>query len=207
MEDTTKTTRWAMTVFEAEFPLLLVMPELVAEWGWQDERCPLTNTLHRQGYLRTKRQVRFSQLKKILPKVHIEPAKNWDALRKYCEKEDTAVAGTRVNQLAPVHTSMTMAQMMLLIASHIAYMEPYTLSTTEAQRNARRDHLLWTSVNYILDEINMNLVGLIFQPMYAIAWKHSFTVWIRKAWELAEAETDRQIDIPDWQSRPLFSED
>lgn len=48
-------------------------------------------TVHYQGMLTTP-QVRFAQVKKALPRAHIELAKNKSALQKYVSKEDTRVA-------------------------------------------------------------------------------------------------------------------
>lgn len=48
-------------------------------------------TVHYQGMLTTP-QVRFSAVKKALPRAHIELAKNRQALEKYVQKEDTRVA-------------------------------------------------------------------------------------------------------------------
>lgn len=48
-------------------------------------------TLHYQGMLTTP-QVRFSAVKKCLPRAHIELAKNKTALQKYVTKEETRVA-------------------------------------------------------------------------------------------------------------------
>lgn len=48
-------------------------------------------TLHYQGMLKTP-QVRFSAVKKIFPKAHIEVAKNKLALEKYVTKSETRVA-------------------------------------------------------------------------------------------------------------------
>lgn len=88
-----KSTRWQFTAYERDYPLLdsytQTPHELIAEIGWQDEICPETKNKHRQGYVRTVRQVRFAQLKAIMGSIHLEKAKNWEALKKYCEKEDT----------------------------------------------------------------------------------------------------------------------
>lgn len=48
-------------------------------------------TVHYQGMLTTP-QVRFSQVKKVIPRAHIELAKNKSALQKYVSKEDTRIA-------------------------------------------------------------------------------------------------------------------
>ena len=47
-------------------------------------------TRHFQGILRTP-QVRFSAVKKVFPRAHIEAARNPEALAKYVHKEDTRV--------------------------------------------------------------------------------------------------------------------
>lgn len=93
-----KSTRWSFTAFEAQWPLFESMPPSIVEWGWQTEICEKTNRPHYQGYLRTKSQVRFSQLKKELPGVHLEVAKNWEALLNYCNKTATAVAGSQKHE-------------------------------------------------------------------------------------------------------------
>lgn len=48
-------------------------------------------TPHIQGMLKTE-YIRFAQVKKALPRAHIEAAKNQAALTKYVQKEDTRVA-------------------------------------------------------------------------------------------------------------------
>lgn len=93
-----KSTRWSFTAFEAQWNLFTLMPPLIAEWGWQQEICATTGKRHYQGYLRTTIQVRHSQLRKVLPGVHIEVAKNWEALIAYCNKTDTAIPGTQVTE-------------------------------------------------------------------------------------------------------------
>lgn len=63
-------------------------------------------TPHIQGYLRTD-QVRFSQIKKILPRAHIEVAKNPTALVNYVTKEETRVATIAHTKVASPHTVQT----------------------------------------------------------------------------------------------------
>lgn len=59
-------------------------------------------TEHYQLYLRTDK-VRFSQVKSVFGRAHIEPGRNVTALKNYVVKDDTAVAGTRtaVRQALP----------------------------------------------------------------------------------------------------------
>lgn len=96
-QDTTaKTTRWAFTAYKDQWNLFREghIPATLAEWGWNTEKCPETGREHYQGYLRTKQQVRLSQLKKQFPGVHLEPARNWEATKKYAGKLETRVPGT-----------------------------------------------------------------------------------------------------------------
>jgi len=91
---TDKTSRWAFTAYEDQWSLFKEMPKpFVAEWGWNPEICPKTNRKHYQGYLRTSQQQRFACLKKMFPGVHFEVAKDWNALKLYCQKEDTRIPG------------------------------------------------------------------------------------------------------------------
>lgn len=95
-----RSTRWAFTAFENQWPLFEKMPDLVKEWSWQTEVCPDTGRKHYQGWILTNSQQRHSALIKALPGVHIEIAKNWNALISYCRKEETRDAsGSVVHQV------------------------------------------------------------------------------------------------------------
>lgn len=48
-------------------------------------------TPHWQGAVRHASQKTFSTMKKLLPRAHIEPCKNWKQLKKYVTKPDTAM--------------------------------------------------------------------------------------------------------------------
>lgn len=97
-DKTGKSSRWSFTAFEEQFGLFKDQPPYVAEWGYQEEIAPTSGKRHYQGYLRTKQQVRLTQLRKTFPGVHFEISRNWDALKRYCSKSETAVSGTQVHQ-------------------------------------------------------------------------------------------------------------
>lgn len=86
---TDKTTRWQFTAYENQYNQLEAIPPGIAEWGWQDEICPDTERKHRQGYMRTTSQQRLSAMVKLFPGIHFEMARNWEALKQYCSKEET----------------------------------------------------------------------------------------------------------------------
>lgn len=56
-------------------------------------------TPHIQGLLKTD-YVRFSQVKKLLPRAHIEVARNKNALQNYVKKEDTRLATIEADKVA-----------------------------------------------------------------------------------------------------------
>lgn len=183
-----KSTRWAFTAYENEWPLFHTMPDIVAEWEWQPEECPETKRKHYQGYIRTKRQVRFAQLKGVLPGVHLEVAKNWEALIQYCRK-DKSKAGASVHQVN-ASKAMTMADALTRLAS---YTLPYSF---DGSYNTESEY--WRAVNDILS-IDPNTVGLYTQPQYLRAWNHTVGIWKTNSAESVAAEidieqTDRQTD-------------
>nr|WPR18770.1 MAG: replication polyprotein [Owegonang virus 26] len=83
-------TCWSITINNATDADLKV--ELPAGWKVEGQMEVGENqTPHFQGMLKTP-QVRFSAVKKIYPRAHIEKAKNAKALAKYVHKEDTRVS-------------------------------------------------------------------------------------------------------------------
>lgn len=194
---TDKTSRWAFTAYQAQWPLFTSVNELVAEIGWQIEVCPDTQREHYQGYLRTTRQVRFAQLKKIYPGVHLEPAKNWDALVKYCKKTESAVEGTQQHH-ENKKTFMTMAQALTKLAAHCPYVDRTRfIDMDEKQLKAHNEQQFWDCVQNIL-ETSPDEVGLYTQPQYFRAFINTRRIWMDKCLDEAEwHETDRQTDIPE----------
>lgn len=196
-----KTSRWAFTAFEGQYNLFKVMPPLVAEWGWQTEICPETNREHYQGYMRTTRQVRFAQISKIFPQVHIEPARNWDALLNYCAKAETAIEGTQQHQTQRTQT-MTMAQALTRLAMEYLFeprpdfFEIHKDALKAIRAHEQWDKLqFWSMVKNVLEQ-DRNLIGLYSQPQYMRCWENTSAIWLRDAVWTGEyqIETDRQTD-------------
>jgi len=178
---TDKTTRWGFTAFEGQWDLFKTMPDLVAEWGWQTETCPETQRLHYQGYLRTKRQVRHSQARKILPGVNIRyVTKNWDALVNYCKKTESAVPGTQVHQVSTTK-AMTMSDALTKLATFADNTPPDVMAHDYEKlydKYVKQEY--WKAVRKILTE-EPDEIGLWSQPQYMRAWENTRTVWIKKA--------------------------
>jgi len=201
---TDKTTRWAFTAYENQWHLFELMNDKIAEWGWQLEICPKTQNKHYQGYMRTKTQQRTKTMRELFPGVHLEVARDWNALMQYCKKPETAVEGTQVRQTNPSQP-MTMAQALTKLALHIPFKRAvnWLESTNPIKENEEQiKHEFWTAVREILRG-DPNSVGLWTQPQYFRAWQHTREVWIDLAIQEAEIgvlpleeETDRQTDIP-----------
>jgi hypothetical protein len=205
---TDKATRWAFTAYEAQWDLFVTMPDIVAEWGWQEEICETTSRRHYQGYLRTKRQVRLAQLLKSIPKVHFEIAKNWDGLLKYCKKPETAVPGTQTHQLSAA-PAMTMSDALIMVANNLPDLEPLTLEQMGDDDiiNRRIKYEYWESVQTILMS-NPNMVGLFTQPQYERAWRNTRRVWIHHAKLKSEEEVYNASQVsPPSQQEEVRSQD
>lgn len=189
---TDKTSRWAFTAYEEQWPQFTSMNDIIAEWGWQTEVCPTTQKRHYQGYLRTKRQVRFSQMKKALPGVHIEFAKNWDALLQYCKKQDSAQPGTQVHQVSTTK-AMSMASALTKLASFADNTPPtdYDSDTYQKRYDIYVKQEYWKAVRQILTE-EPDEIGLWSQPQYFRAWENTRTVWIKKA--ALEAASNEELN-------------
>lgn len=176
-----KSTRWAFTAYEKDYALidsLVSGHDLIAEIGFQDEVCPTSGRKHRQGYLRTVRQVRFGQLKEVLGTIHFEVAKSWNALVAYCRKvKSRDPSGSQVQ--VKFERPMRLHEMLIEVASTLLSMD----STVGIDRQTDRQVLLrW------LREGSQNLVHC--NPEYAIvlvradakdAWCDYVDVWFSKA--------------------------
>jgi len=199
-DQTDKTSRWGFTAYRDQYALFnTVLPDVVAEVGWQTEICPKTGNEHYQGFIRTSRQVRFAQMKKLFPGVHVEAAKNWDALVAYCKKKDTAVPGTQVHIRTETERPQqkTMAQALTYFAANYPYEASPDYSELTGQRLADyKESMFWKTLNNCLDN-DPNLIGLYHQPQYIRCWKHTSSKWFELCLEEAEwQETDRQTDTP-----------
>jgi len=206
MEDTTvKSTRFAFTAYEGEWPYFLSQPpnDLIAEWGWQEEVCPDSGRHHLQGFLRTKRQTRMSTLIKIYKGVHLEVARNWAACKNYSYKAKSAVPGTQKYWISE-QKALTMKDTLLMIASNSMrlqivgrcsriFQEDETGKIKPPTKQELKQEIIeeyWAAVNEILMD-QPDLIGLLSQPQYQRAWENTRQVWIDRQTAIekqAEAE-------------------
>lgn len=93
MSTTVKSTYWSLTINnptqQDDENIVLAIQK-----GWKitgQKEAGENGTIHYQAMLHTPNQTRFSAVKKIFPRAHIEIAKNPIALRQYVEKEETRI--------------------------------------------------------------------------------------------------------------------
>lgn len=182
---TDKSSRWAFTAYEDQYQLVddMSKSQTVAEYGWNPEVCPETNRKHRQGFLRTKVQVRFSALRREFPGIHFEVAKNWDALVNYCKKEETREKGKEsFSGTGGKEQPLTMAQALMKLAS---YADPKPI-LIENHPHPGPDGTtifidIWDQSSYDVRamyvsavknwlKINPNIIALVSQPQYKSAF-------------------------------------
>nr|WAE42309.1 MAG: replication associated protein [Cressdnaviricota sp.] len=179
---TDKTTRWQMTVYEGQYGQLAKMPPGIAEWGWQDEVCPDTGRAHRQGYFRTSTQQRLSGAIKMLPGIHIEPARNWEATVNYCKKPETRAPGAvHVHQVNDIPNKFMYADE---IADRLAKM------TLIPHQKVTRD-----DVDYLVTmDIASGRRGIMWigcDPNWTTMWNKYFEPMLKAA---VSRQTDRQTE-------------
>lgn len=186
-----KSTRWSFTAYEGQYSIIdahAAQPhELIAEIGWQDEICPKTQKKHRQGYVRTVRQVRFSQLSAIMPGIHLEVAKNWQALINYCQKvESRDPSGNQVQ--VKFQRPMRLHEMLIEVARNMNNdCKRLGESLSSLDRQTDRRILLRYLRDYSHDLVRAH-------PEYAVvltrqdardSWCEFIEVWLEKGWEPA----------------------
>jgi len=199
---TDKTSRWAFTAFKEQWNLFETMPSIVAEWGWQTEIAPDTQREHYQGFIRTHTQCRFAQMKKCFPGVHIEASRNWPALLAYCDKTDSAVAGTKVHAVS-TKEHLTMSKALLKLAAHVPFSAPMTTEELLSIKDLEKFFKDQIDREYIaaskeLIREDSELVGLYTSNVMKQAWHWYREVFLEKSiesvLESCDQQTDRQTD-------------
>jgi len=197
-----KSSRWQFTAYQEQFSLFQAMPPGVAEWGWNTEICPKTNRTHYQGYLRLAQQQRFAWVRKILPGVHVEIAKNWTALVQYCKKEDTRAPGTEpTHQINDIPTQFSYADE---IAKRI-----HERAKRYDPPIAEFDYATWTQEEALLNidlmvraDISSGRRGVQWiasNPNWKVMWKAYWleTILGSQKDKKTDRQTDTELESPD----------
>lgn len=119
-------------------------------------------TLHIQGMIKTQ-SVRFSQVKKALPRAHIEPARNATALAQYVTKSETRVASLPTLKVA----SQADVQNMIIeyLERSAKHRYPEWEEGTWAQKLARYEYELQQDWEYWTD---LAVSALIYRGYYGV---------------------------------------
>lgn len=206
-----KATRWQFTAYEDQFHIIDAIERAInnsEEWDmidfrtlkYQTEICPDTGRTHRQGALQSSKQIRFTTMKRLLQGVHVEPARNWHALLKYCEKTETRLTtGKRVDtstESRPIRIDELMVEFGCIWweeqtcpsckyiygygghyhmhAFHLEMCVPHKTYKPPGNPN------YWEIANTFIDRFP-HLAGLVAQPMPQNLWKHTRQTWLSKA--------------------------
>lgn len=173
---TDKSTWWSITSFdEGEICYLIAgtFPEWVHKVHGGVEKCPDTGREHFQGALQCRSQQRFSAVKRMLPKSHLEPARHSEALRRYAMKADTAVGEKReITNATPYYTA-EMLQLLLAI------------TPPESGCDGGLKEQFWSKVRVIL-YTKPYLVGALAKPDTWRIYENTWTVWVT---HMTDAET------------------
>lgn len=184
-DNQTKSSWWSITAYGDELDKLLALQEGTIEYpsfvkaifGGKEE-CPQTKRLHFQGALNTA-HVRFSAIKKFLPKSHIESCKSdAESLKKYAMKDETSV-GDKLAKSNPKY--FTMESLMTKLGETFVeqFLEDYSLITES-------DDCGYSIISDKLLQDNFFLISLCSQPQVARAWKLYYGRCIKRFKELRD---------------------
>lgn len=195
---TERATAWSITINNPTEKDL--SPTLPAGWSMtgQIEKGDQEGTEHYQGLLKTT-QVRFTAVKKVFPRAHIEPARNVNALKKYVHKEETRVAIVEdVKSNIP-----TLFDYQHTIASRWDDNEFYDL--VQARRDFESEHkdkfmteddlAMQYLDEMVAKDIERGVCGVEYiaiNPMWRSAWKKFWRQMVSR--ERLRRQEDRQTD-------------
>ncbi len=208
---------WSITAFDEDDINRLAgdYPSFVKHvWGGLEE-CPSTGKKHYQGAVETS-YCRFSQIKKWLPKAHIEKCIKKEALIDYVMKDETAI-GEKSKQSNSKYISLE--KFMELIAfNYINSKDEEIYYATEIENKmlyfkGKMENSIevpgyqgnyWTMVNKVLLH-QPYLCHIAFNPNTLRGWSHTSETWIQIATSNSEIynSTDRQTDNLDLGTNPV----
>lgn len=183
MTEQTRSTCWSITINNPTETDL--NPTLMGGWkltGQIEEG--EEGTRHYQGMLTTP-QVRFSAVKKVFPRAHIEVAKNRRALEKYVHKTDTRVE-VLPDRVSDIPTLFDYQQKVALRWDMIEFAQFCDKYTDEQfTKLGGRDGLAMEYLDTLVEEdIRKGVKGVEFiaiNPMWRSSWKRFWEAIIFRA--------------------------
>lgn len=178
-DKTAKTTRFAATVHKDQMHLIdkgiSAYPD-IAEWGFQTEIGKDNGTEHYQMWFRTFRQHRLSAMFKLLPGIHISIAEDWNALRNYSKKTDTAVPGTRKHE-SQTKEYFSMQRALVELTNFLPDWDEYLEDNRSriSEKNYDKEQY-WCLVRKVLTG-RPELASTYAQPTMLTMWSQTKHVW------------------------------
>lgn len=195
---TERATCWSITINNPKDSDLKV--QLPAGWSMtgQMERGS-EGTEHYQGMLKTS-QVRFTAVKKLFPRAHIEVARNRKALENYVHKEESRIATVNDNK-SPL---VTLFDYQHTIAGrwddNVFYDRVQTQHELEDEKKAEHKTEDDIAMEYldemVANDIENGVIGVEYiaiNPMWRSAWKKFWRQMVAREKKLI-ADKDRQTD-------------
>lgn len=149
-------------------------------------------TPHYQGMLTTP-QVRFSAVKKVLVRAHIEPARNRSALQKYVHKEDT-----RSSEVAVVESKIpTLFDYQKVVADEWDEEEWHRFSKDVVPEKIDDIAMLYLD-RIVAAHIEQGVRGIEFiaiNPMWRSSWKKFWRSIIKRNAAQSQVQTPRSQDV------------
>lgn len=175
MVEPQRATCWSITINNPSQSDL--EPTLPAKWAMSGQiEVGAEGTEHYQGMLTTP-QVRFSAIKKVFPRAHIEVARNKQALSAYVQKEETRL------QSVPSRSSNipTLFDYQHTIARRFD-MQVF-MEQCETQDKVPSEHVLDYVDELVAEDICKGVCGIEYiaiNPMWRSAWKKFWRAMIQR---------------------------
>lgn len=205
MDTSKRASTWSLTINNPTEQDL--NPELPAGWklSGQIEEGE-EGTRHYQAMLTTP-QVRFSAVKKIFPRGHIEIARNKKALAQYVHKEESRIEKVEDKQ----SNIMTLFQYQHVVAQQFNDDEYEKFRTDMLEVDPKlldQDIFMYFIDKMVADDIVKGIQGIEYiaiNPMWRSAWKKFGRQMIKRE-RINMSQTDRQTDN-DNEDEELLSQD
>lgn len=193
---TERATCWSITINNPTDQDL--NPSLPAGWSMTGQiEKGAEGTEHYQGMLKTN-QVRFTAVKKVFPRAHIEVARNRTALQKYVHKEETRLSTVADNKSAQV----TLFDYQHSIASkwddNVFYQRiqsQHDFEDEKKQPHTSEDDLAMKYLDdMVAEDIENGMIGVEYiaiNPMWRSAWKKFWRVMIAREKKLERDRLDK----------------
>lgn len=180
-----RSTWWIITAYEKNIEIVennASFPKCVKAVYGGREQCPTSGRVHFQGAVECHGQQRATFFRSWLPGVHFEVAKNKDAVKKYCLKEDTAVGDKGV--ISNPEEYMTMDKGMMYLAE--MSLEKDTDPTNEEY---------WDLVNMAIRK-RPKLISMYATPAFRTAWNQTRRTWRALVLQARNEGETPEIKIP-----------